>query len=263
MADLQKFNFDTFVVGSDVVPASLEVYKDFGAESEEKIMPIAANETVFSEGEKVIASADAENLYSLMDEKDANVSSDKKVVSIEKNVTPSVNDDSVFIVSEFNQKIEDAGKEGYQRGLLDAKQTIENENKNLLENISSKIGDLISKIDVFEDEVKKSYLDLMKEGLQKLVPGLLEEKAEEVVANFVKENFENIKNEEKLVFYVNSKMIGKIQEVVSELARSNDFEGKVAIHKDDNLAISDCVIKWNKGGVERKNKAIIDKIETM
>ena len=50
---------------------------------------------------------------------------------------------------------------------------------------------------------------------------------------------------------------------LGKLAEQNDFEGKIAVHKDNSLGLSDCKIEWKDGRIERRAEDFIDKVEDL
>ena len=55
-------------------------------------------------------------------------------------------------------------------------------------------------------------------------------------------------------------MVAEIAPLLSKLANKNDYEGKISVHKDADMGLSDCRVEWKNGGVERNSSKIINKI---
>ena len=64
-------------------------------------------------------------------------------------------------------------------------------------------------------------------------------------------------------FYFNPETIKDIQETIGKLANSNDFEGKISLHKDSSLGMADCRIEWENGGVELNNDKTLEKLDNL
>ena len=47
------------------------------------------------------------------------------------------------------------------------------------------------------------------------------------------------------------------------MAHVFDFEGKITLHKDSSLAMGDCRVEWENGGVERNSADMLDKAVKM
>ena len=77
------------------------------------------------------------------------------------------------------------------------------------------------------------------------------------------DNFVNFRKEPSLSFSFNPEVVAAMPEIISKLASQNDFEGKIAIHKDANLALTDCRVEWLNGGVERNNHKMLEKMSEL
>ena len=64
-------------------------------------------------------------------------------------------------------------------------------------------------------------------------------------------------------FYINPDIISYVQESIIKLANSNDFEGKIAIHKDSVLERCSCRVEWDNGGVEYTPCQQLEQVEQM
>ena len=111
-----------------------------------------------------------------------------------------------------------------------------------------------------EKQLENQALELAREVVVKLVPSIEKENAAALVAEFLSKNFKNFKNEAKLSFYFNPDIIKPMQETIARLANINDFEGKISLHKDASLSVSDCRIEWENGGVERSGEQALKKV---
>ena len=135
------------------------------------------------------------------------------------------------------------------------------ENNKLLENIAQKLDLLITQKEEQTKETEQEMITVIKQALQAIVPILLEENAVSLVNKFLKDNFSNFKHNEKLSFYINPDIISYVQENIIKLANSNDFEGKISIHKDSHLDKSSCRVEWNDGGVEYMTQTQLAEVE--
>lgn len=166
-----------------------------------------------------------------------------------------------YTQEELDSRVKIARDEGYEEGFKASQSSLEVNRIELLANVDANLLNIFEKIDAKVFEMEKDCAELLKAVLRKIVPGVLEEKAKEIVESFIKDNFVNIKKEAKLSFYANPEVIPYVQEVVAGLARASDFEGKISMHKDAGLGISDCRIEWEKGGVERNAEEILNKVD--
>lgn len=155
-----------------------------------------------------------------------------------------------FSQEEVDAKTAAAEREGYERGLQSARNEIAAEANVLLNDISQKLTVLLAQSEAREKEREKEAVQTVRQALMTLVPTLLEENAAVLVDKFLQDNFNNFKHNEKLSFYINPDIISYVQDSIVKLANSNDFEGKISIHKDGGLERCACRVEWDNGGVE-------------
>lgn len=155
-----------------------------------------------------------------------------------------------FTQEELDARTVVAEQNGYERGMEDARREIAAETNVLLNDISQKLTVLLAQAGEREKMRDKEAVQTVRQALETLVPTLLAENAEALVDKFLQDNFNNFKHNEKLSFYINPDIISYVQDSIVKLANSNDFEGKISIHKDGSLERCACRVEWDNGGVE-------------
>ncbi len=224
MAAFQKFQFDNFIIDEDN-----HLHLQPGPEE----MPPAEPETVAVE--KVIEEPEV-----------------IREIPVEEVIT--------YSEEEVAAKEKQAEERGYEKGFKTAQEGLEAQNNRLLEEINNRLLMLAANIDDKEKQLENQALELAREVVVKLVPSIEKENAAALVAEFLSKNFKNFKNEAKLSFYFNPDIIKPMQETIARLANINDFEGKISLHKDTSLSVSDCRIEWENGGVERSGEQALKKV---
>lgn len=168
------------------------------------------------------------------------------------------------VAEEAYQRGKNEGAENaYQKSREEAAAEAEKVEKTLLNQVDEKLSGLFDKEAVLTKELSAQFHTMAVALLRQLVPTVLAENAEMLVKGFLEENFKNFFKEAKLSFYFNPGMIGKAQEIIGRLAHVNDFEGKITLHKDAALALEDCRVEWEDGGVERKSSDMLEKAEKL
>lgn len=157
---------------------------------------------------------------------------------------------------------EEGYQEGYRLGFQEANQAKENMHNLLMENLDNNFRDFVQayKQEFENNNFETSVIEVCKAVINKLVPVVVKENSAAIVEDFLSKNFASFKSEAKLSFYTHPNNIALLQEVVSNLARKYDFEGKISLHKDENMSDSDCRVEWENGGVERNYAKMLDKI---
>lgn len=224
MAELKKFLFDNFVVGRG-----------------DTKMPEPLPEITASE-----------------EEKEEEIPEEEVVV---ESVEPEVVEEEKYSREELEEQKVASEQMGYERGKADASESQTVENNKLLMDISQKLTVLLAQAEENNEIREQKMMQVIKQALQKLVPTLLEENAVALVDKFLRENFNNFKQNEKLSFYIHPDIISYIQDSIVKLANNNDFEGKIAIHKDSSLEKSSCRVEWNDGGVEYAPETQLAQVE--
>ena len=168
-----------------------------------------------------------------------------------------------FSQEELDAKVSAAAQDGYEKGYNSARQDIAAETNSLLADISQKLTVLLAHTDESDKTREHEAVQILKQALTTLVPSLLEENAAALVDKFLQDNFNNFKHNAKLSFYINPDIISYVQESIIKLANSNDFEGKIAIHKDSGLERCSCRVEWDNGGVEYIPSQQLEQVEQM
>ncbi len=228
MAELKKFQFDNFIVGGK--------NKSKNAPSDEEVI-------------------DSEIL--------PKIPVDNESVEIEDIQTDEPVVEETFSRDELEAKTAIAEQQGYERGYQTASEEQIAENNHLLTDISQKLTVLLAQNEEENKITENEATEVIKQALKAIVPTLLDDNALELVNKFLKDNFNNFKHNEKLSFYIHPDIISYVQESIVKLANTNDFEGKIAIHKDNNLAKSSCRVEWDNGGVEYAPQEQLAEVEQM
>ncbi len=231
MAELRKFLFDNFVI-EDKKKNKLDL-----------IEPEPVEEPILEEEPEQVK-----------------IEPEPEPVIEDKEPEPEV---VTFSEEEVAEKVKEAQQQGYENGIKAAQDSIEQETKALLESINTKLIAIIANTVKAEETAEKEVFALARAVIDKLVPGLNDKYAAEIVSKFIADNFNSFKKEAKLSFYIHPDIISYAQETIAKLANSHDFEGKIALHKDASLDKADCRVEWENGGVERNSEKLGEKIKDL
>jgi flagellar assembly protein FliH len=97
--------------------------------------------------------------------------------------------------------------------------------------------------------------------VRKLHPTLVERHGLAEIEAILGQCLESLKQEPRLVAYVNSARLDALQERLGQLSAASGFEGRVVLIGDDAMGQSDCRVEWADGGVEREAGRIWRTIE--
>ena len=179
-----------------------------------------------------------------------------------KEPEPEIIEDIItFTEEEVAEKENKARTEGYQAGYQQAQSEQQEERNKLLAEINNRLMLLSADMSSQTKAADNQLISLSRDIIHKLVPVIEKAQAQKLVKAFLEKNFSQFKNENKLAFYFHPEALSYVQEEIAHLANANDYEGKISLHKDENMQISDCRVEWENGGVERSSTKMLDKID--
>ena len=264
MAEYEKFLFDNFVIeDKDELPPLPE---DLSAPSTDTALIIPEGADI-SEADVEIKPDSTEGKDS--EEIEPETTEETEEIALEEETPPEPQeelkeeDDELPVVityteEEVVERVEQAKKEAYNKGITDAANSSQAQIQHLLTEIDKLLQEKLSEMSTIKEELSKGFRSMGISLLETLVPSLIKEQAVELLNNFLRQNFENFVKEPKLTFYFNPEILVKTQEMLGALAHKNDYEGKIVLHKDKNLAISECRIEWENGGVEYNTTQMLE-----
>ncbi len=184
-------------------------------------------------------------------------------VAVEEPIKAPVEQELSYSKEELDAAVKMAEEKAYEQGRTEAIGEEDKKRDLLLEDISRQLTDIFAGLDKKATEVENSALQFAIELVRKILPTLEKERAEVEVKNFMAQNFANFAGQETLSFAFNPATVTLVADSIGKLAEQNDFEGKIAVHKDDTLGPSDCRIEWKNGGVERNVSETLNKVKEL
>ena len=254
MVQYQKYMFDNFVVTCDeqtCIGEELEVPLD------EDVNVVDNVEEQLKTEEKEIFDLEFEDKEDASENE--NISSDFEEIDVKIEEETAV----AYTQDELDTAVEAAEIKGYEKGKEEALKTIENAQQEVLQKIDESLKVLADACINLEQEAENSAMQIAICAINKILPTLEHDVAKKEVEAFLSDNFGNFRKETSLSFSFHPDMTAQIAPILSKLADKNDFEGKIAVHKDMNLGLSDCKVEWKNGGVERNSAQITDKIKEL
>lgn len=247
MVKYQKFQFDNFILDEENQPYA----EDWENSHIEVETPVEEVETVSVPKEELEVETASDIIIEPKEEP-------------VKTPEPEIIEDIItFTEEEVAEKENKARTEGYEAGYQQAKNEQQEERNRLLAEINNRLMLLSADNEAQNQKADNQVIMLSREVIHKLVPVIEEQEAQQLVTEFLEKNFSQFKNESRLAFYFHPEALPYIQEEIARLANIHDYEGKISLHKDDNMQISDCRIEWENGGVERNSAQMLDKIDNI
>lgn len=227
MAEYQKFMFDNFIIACDDETGKLETQPEDTAEPAEIV-----TDTDFQE------------------------------LPPEPEVDP-VPPPAAYSQDELDAAVTRAEQTGYERGFQSASSDVQKSEQELLTAIDGKLMALLAEVENYKLQLEHDSLKFSAGVLRKILPGLEQERALAEVESFMVANFPAFRKEAMLSFSFNPETASSAAGLIAKLADKNDFEGKIAVHKDSALGLSDVRVEWQNGGVERRTGDLMAKVENL
>ena len=254
MVNYRKYMFDNFVVEED---------KEELVEPELPENPTEAinDETSFSEQEEA-SEAIVEDITSAETQPEAPLEQEAEDIAPVAEETPQIIE-KTYSEEDLKEAVHQAEEEAYDRARREEAANEEQKQTMLLEDIRNKLMAIVVGLEEKRAEVELNGLRFAVEVVSKILPSLEKQQAEAEVKKFLADNFANFSKQETLSFAFHPETIGLVANSIGKLAEQNDFEGKISVHKDDSLGVSDCRVEWKCGGVERNTGKILEKVESL
>ena len=245
MAQYQKFMFDNFVISCNDEECVAE--------------PLDVKEAT----KETLAEPEVQDLEP-QETQEPEVSKEKaEEVPEPKEEEPIKPKEPSYSQAELDAAVNSAEERGYEKGFSAAATDIQKAEQTALDEINNRLIALLSGESENKKEAEASALKFAVELVRKLLPNLEAGVAKEEVEAFLGDNFSKFRGEKNLSFSFHPDMAVEIAPQLSKLAEKNDFEGKISIHKDINMSLSDCRVEWRNGGVERNTEEILGKVENL
>lgn len=181
-----------------------------------------------------------------------------------KTAAPSVPPPPMYSEAEMQGACDVARRKGEEagvtRGRNEAVAAFDKQVAATLSTIAQQTADIAKNIAAEAQAAGKS-VDLALAIVRKLHPALVEKQGLAEIESVLNQCLESLKQEPRLVAYVNSTRLDALQERLTQLSASSGFEGRVVLLGDDAMGESDCRVEWADGGVEREAGRIWRAIE--
>lgn len=137
---------------------------------------------------------------------------------------------------------EQASKEGYEKGIEQAKEAIDS--------LKASIEDFFGYKDVVYDEITKDILDISIKVAEKIIKKEVESD-KSVLESIVKDALKSLaKDENKIILKVNSTDVEYTKEIVPQLLSSGQLEAKIFVTGDKDVEEGSAIIETSNGIID-------------
>lgn len=244
MAQYQKYMFDNFVI------------KTPQDEFDDGNMPIDTENTEAEDTTAVVDDIPTQTVEKNVPEEDTPLPDEQLEQPIEAPIEK-------FSREELDSAVKLAEEKGYEQGFQASANDMIAKQNVLLEELNNRLMAIFATIDEQKTSLEADALKFALSLFQKMLPTLEKTAAKDEVRKFLSDNFANFSAQDNLSFSFNPETLPLIAKDLGRLAEQNDYEGKIAVHKDDTLGLSDCRVEWKNGGVERSVAKNLTKVENL
>lgn len=176
-----------------------------------------------------------------------------------------------FTEEEMQAARDAAFEEGHQKGLEEGRKSawdeamlsVEKQQADTLEKIAS----LLKEMEPFCQKVSAQAFETAVEFAfavcKKILPALNKRDGLNEIRALLEQNFRFLKEEPKISIRLNPALADPIKQYIAQIVIKESYPGKIAVIRDENIALGDCRIEWKNGGLERNTQDILNQTEEL
>lgn len=149
-----------------------------------------------------------------------------------------------------------AHRRGYADAQADAKVEADRRLAAALEKIATKIGEANTALRTIETELACQAVEVAVAVARKLAPALVAREPFAEISALAHECFRELVAAPHIVARVNDALYAAAREKLEDIARARNFEGRLVVLAEPDIAVGDCRIEWADGGINRDSAAV-------
>ena len=154
-----------------------------------------------------------------------------------------------------------AYRQGFNAGEQQAHQEATKRMADALSVIADGLGRLDSALTAIETRLETEAVEVAVAVAAKLAPALIAREPFAEIAALATECFHHLVSTPLVTVRIAADIHETAKGHIEEIARSNGFDGRLAIMSDESLAPGDCRIEWADGGIIRESTATASAID--
>jgi len=163
-----------------------------------------------------------------------------------------------FTEEEMNSQRQQAREEGRKQGITETLEGIENTIALLFAKIEETLTGLRA-IQIEENgRIHKEAIAVASAMVEKLFSNLDKEHGFEEVIKLTENTLEGLLREPSIIIHVDAAYADIMDEHLKEYLGRRDFQGKIVVTGDTNMAAGDCCIEWATGSAERSSSVTLE-----
>ena len=154
-----------------------------------------------------------------------------------------------------------AYRQGFNAGEQQAHQEATKRMADALSVIADGLGRLDSALTAIETRLETEAVEVAVAVAAKLAPALIAREPFAEIAALATECFHHLVSTPLVTVRIAAAIHETAKGQIEEIARSNGFDGRLAVMSDESLAPGDCRIEWADGGIIRESTATASAID--
>lgn len=171
-------------------------------------------------------------------------------------------------IDEIKEKAREEGRlagldEGREAAWQEAMVSLEKQNADTLISIDASLKDIFRQSEESAQNAFSTALEFALAVCRKATPAICATNALEEIRSLLEKNLHFLKDEPKISLRLNPFLADKIKPALADLIKKEAYHGKIAVVRDDDLAVGDCRVEWKNGGLEKNLQDVLNHTEEL
>lgn len=164
---------------------------------------------------------------------------------------------------EMEKAREESFIDGQETGYKKAVESIEHDISVKLEVLSVQLTEALEFQEKMGEALFTETLKVAMLMMQRILPLQYEKAAREEIEGVVRECFESLLTQSRVVIHVHEKFVKPLEERTKQIAEKVGFDGRITILPENTVDVIDCSVEWAEGGVHKVTQNIWQKFEAI
>jgi flagellar assembly protein FliH len=148
-----------------------------------------------------------------------------------------------------------AHRRGYAEAQADAKLEGERRVAEAMERIAASLDQANKALEAVEARLECEAVEVAVAVARKLSPALIAREPFAEISALASECFRELASSPHVAVRVNDALYAEAREKLESIARARNFEGRLVVLAEPDIAVGDCRIEWADGGINRDSTA--------
>jgi flagellar assembly protein FliH len=165
----------------------------------------------------------------------------------------------MIALAEHATKLAEAETAAHRRGFAQAQNDagVESDRRTAaaLERIAAGLASATDALHVIETRLECEAVEVAVAVARKLAPALVAREPFAEISALASECFRQLSSSPHIAVRVNDALYAAAKEKLDEVARLKNFDGRLVVLAEPDIAVGDCRIEWADGGINRDSAA--------